>query len=320
MEITTPIAGPIITNPYVAGRPLTGASASLYVGREEVFCWFEENLGGPRPSNALLLYGERRIGKTSTLYQLVQGERGSRLRENKFRSMVPLYIDLQRLAGRPTDEWLQRLAGDISHKVGIAGLNVPPSERSAPDESSFAVFDRFLDQLETALPAGGFILIAVDEFEQVRDGIDSGRLDPNLLPFVRSQMQHRERIRFLLCGSKLLLDPFWRPIIDLTARYELEKLTHNEAVHLIRDPIAGALAVEDSAVEAIWEYTKGHAFIIQTICHRLVSLANRRRSYEPITFTDAEFVIRQLGAESQSPHEVSANPHEAMLTGEGTQI
>ena len=57
-----------ITNPYVVGRPLTGASASLYVGREDVFAWLAENLDVVGPPNALLPYGERRIGKTSTLY------------------------------------------------------------------------------------------------------------------------------------------------------------------------------------------------------------------------------------------------------------
>ena len=61
-------------NPSVVGRPLTGASAALFVGREDVFAWLAENLAAGGPPNALLLYGERRIGKTSTLYQLVEGE------------------------------------------------------------------------------------------------------------------------------------------------------------------------------------------------------------------------------------------------------
>lgn len=320
MDITSPLTGSIITNPYVAGRPLSGASASLYVGRDDVFVWFEENLGGPRPSNALLLYGERRIGKTSTLYQLVQGDRGSRLRENQSRSMIPVYVDFQRLAGRPTGEWLQRLAQDIAHKVGMAGVNVPPPEKGAPDETSFAVFDRCLDQLENTLPPGGFILVAVDEFEQLRDGIDSGILDPNVLPYLRSQMQHRERIAFLICGSKSMLEPFWRSLIDLTVRYELQRLTHDETVTLIRRPIAGALAVEERAVEAIWEHTEGHPFVIQTICHRLVSLANRRQSFEPVTLADIEYVIRQLDGEAHSAQGVVVFQNKPLITSEGTQI
>ena len=105
-----------LANPYVVGRPLTGASASLFAGREEVFAWLAENLTAAGPPNALLLYGERRIGKTSTLYQLVEGERGRALREGR-RRLFPAYVDLQRLAGCHTDEWLRRLARDIYRQV-----------------------------------------------------------------------------------------------------------------------------------------------------------------------------------------------------------
>ncbi len=137
----------LISNPYVAGRPLTGPSASLYIGREDVFGWFEENLSGSRPSNALLLYGERRIGKTSTLYQLVEGERGSAVRDNAGRSIFPAYIDLQRLAGRPTDEWLRRLARDICQKVNTSNLDRSTPDSGSAGETAFAAFDRCIDRL-----------------------------------------------------------------------------------------------------------------------------------------------------------------------------
>ena len=104
---------PNLANPYVVGRPLTGASSSLYVGREDLFAWLAENLDVAGPPNALLLYGERRIGKTSTLYQLVEGPRGRLLREGAARRLWPAYIDLQRLAGCHTDEWQGGLARDI---------------------------------------------------------------------------------------------------------------------------------------------------------------------------------------------------------------
>lgn len=311
-------AGTILSNPFVAGRPLTGASASLYVGRGEVFDWFQENLAGPWPSNAFLLYGERRIGKTSTLYQLVEGERGSRLRNSTGRSMIAAYIDLQRLAGRPTEEWLRRLAGDLARKSGTSHPSHSSPENGSLAETSFAVFDQALDRIESALPDNVFMLVALDEFEQVRDGIESGILDPSVLPFLRSQIQHRERIAFLICGSRSLLDPYWSPIIDLAARYEITPLSYDEAVSLIRRPIAGVLSVEDSAVELIWMQTDGRPFIIQTICHRLVSLANRRRSYEPITRHDAENVIRQLETEAYTILSATGKQNRPEYVAEGT--
>lgn len=286
----------LIANPYVVGRPLTGASAALYVGRDDVFAWLEENLVGTARPNALLLYGRRRIGKTSTLYQITEGERGRGLRQGD-RPLRTAYIDLQRLAGRPTDEWLRRLARDICNRVNTSML-----ARSVPDspvagESAYAVFERCLDRLEQTLPADHLILLAVDELEEIRAGIDAGTLSPDVLPFLRSQIQHRERIVFLLCGSPRLLDEFWRPIIDLTARQELAALTYEETLTLIRRPVEGVIAYEAAAEEAIWRLSGGQPFLVQTLCHRLVTLANRRHSHAVLRAEDVAGVMRQIERE-----------------------
>ena len=230
-----------LANPYVVGRPLTGASASLYVGREDVFAWLAENLDVVGPPNALLLYGERRIGKTSTLYQLVEGPRGRPLREGAARRLWPAYVDLQRLAGCHTDEWLRRLARDIYRQVAHHRPSRAMPRSLAGEDSAYAAFDRALDHLEQHLPAGDLILLAVDELEQLRAGIDAGALDPAVAPFLRSQAQHRSRLALVFSGSYGLLDDSWRPIIDLTARYELRPFDFEAAATLIRAPLAGTV-------------------------------------------------------------------------------
>ncbi len=285
-----------LTNPYIVGRPLAGASSSLYVGRDDLFAWLEENLiETPRP-NALLLFGRRRIGKTSSLYQLVEGERGESLRG---RGVIPAFVDLQRLAGRPTDEWLRRLANEIGRRAGVLG------DGRRRNESAYAALDRCLDSLEQSAPDDAHILIALDEFEQLRAGIESGALEPDVLPFLRSQMQHRQRVAFLVCGSSGLLEPFFGPIIDLTARFEIGELSFEESERLVRQPVDGLLSVGDDAVEAIWQITKGHPFHIQTICHRLISHANRNSSRQ-ITGEDVAQVLEQLDGEGMFRVFVSA--------------
>lgn len=297
INVATSRTTALVSNPYVVGRPLTGASASLYVGREDVFAWLEENLIGTARPNALLLYGQRRIGKTSTLYQITEGERGEGLRRSRERSLLTAYLDLQRLAGRPTDEWLRRLARDICNRVNTSML-----ARSVPDspvvgETAYAAFDRCLDRLEQTLPPDHLILLAVDELEQIRAGIEAGTLDPDVLSFLRSQIQHRERMVFLLCGSSALLNDFWNPIVDLTARLELSGLEYEQMSMLVRQPVAGILEYEDDAVEAIWRHTAGRPFLVQTVCHRLVSLANRRHSRDLIRAQDVEYVLHQMNKE-----------------------
>lgn len=297
MLVVPPSTRTLIANPFIVGRPLTGVTSSLFMGRQEIFDWLEENLAGTVRPNALLLYGQRRIGKTSTLYQLVEGEQGSRLREQSDRPLYPAYIDLQRLAGRPTDEWLRRLARDICHRVNTSNRDRSIPDSPEPGETAYAAFDRCLDRLEQTTPPEALILLAVDEFEQIRAGIEGGSLEPEVMLFLRSQIQHRRRIAFLLCGSNALLDEYWKDITDLTARCELGGLTYEQSVALIRRPLEGVLAVEDEAVDMIWERTQGHPFHIQSICHRLVSLANRRHSRAAIQPADVLDVVEHLDAE-----------------------
>lgn len=288
---------PLLANPYIVGRPLTGPTASLYVGREDTFDWFHENLSGTQRPNALLLHGQRRIGKTSTLYQLIEGERGRSLREDLKRPVIPAYIDLQRLAGRPTDEWLRRLARDICNRINTSGLDRSTPDSAVKGETSYAAFDRCLDRLEDTIPAESLILLALDELEQIQSGILGGTLDADVLPFLRSQIQHRSRIAFLLAGSKGLLDDFWWPIVDLAARCELRGLDYAQTEQLIRCPLEGILDYESQAVDLIWHHTGGHPFLIQSICHRLVSQVNRRHAREFVRVADVEQVVEQMQSE-----------------------
>lgn len=285
-----------LVNPYVVGRPLTGASASLYVGREEVFTWLAENLTTAGPPNALLLYGERRIGKTSTLYQLVEGERGRALREGR-RRLFPAYVDLQRLAGCHTDEWLRRLARDIYRQVAQQHPSRAMPRSRAGEDSAYDLFDRALDHLEQHLPADALILLAVDELEQLRAGIDAGLLDEAVFSFLRSQVQHRSRLAVLFSGSYGLLAESWRPLGDLTAHCELGPLDINSAAALIRQPVAGVLAYDDDAVACIWRQTGGRPLPIQSICHRLVSLRNRQGRRDSIGADEAQWAIDEAATE-----------------------
>ena len=63
------------TNPYVAGAPVT--DQRMFFGREDVFSWIEQNIGGQFSDNMLVIHGQRRVGKTSVLKQL-----GNRLPDN----------------------------------------------------------------------------------------------------------------------------------------------------------------------------------------------------------------------------------------------
>jgi AAA+ ATPase superfamily predicted ATPase len=59
---------PSHVNPYIAGSPVTGTE--MFFGREDVFSFVRRNLTGRHRDTPIVLYGQRRTGKTSVLYQM----------------------------------------------------------------------------------------------------------------------------------------------------------------------------------------------------------------------------------------------------------
>ncbi len=263
-----------VDNPYVVGKPLTAASESLYVGREDVFRWIEENLIGKTQPHTLILYGQRRMGKTSTLYQLVGGHRGKNIREYPGYPIYPVYIDLQRLAGCETAEFFDRLSHDISRNLHRRGIEVSPPASWSINGTIFRDFDGFLDKVEDKLPENGLLVLIMDELEQLQVSIERGQLSQDILSYLRSLMQHRTRVTFILVGTNQLVEDYWSIIFHVGISREIVSLTRDETERLIREPVAPMIQYDDLAVERIWLAARGHPYFSQLICHRLISATN----------------------------------------------
>jgi len=263
-----------VDNPYVVGKPLTAASESLYVGREDVFRWIEENLIGKTQPHTLILYGQRRMGKTSTLYQLVGGHRGKNIREYPGYPIYPVYIDLQRLAGCETAEFFDRLSHDISRNLHRRGIEVSPPASWSINGTLFRDFDDYLDKVEDKLPENGLLVLIMDELEQLQVSIERGQLSQDILSYLRSLMQHRTRVTFILVGTNQLVEDYWSIIFHVGISREIVSLTRDETERLIREPVAPMIQYDDLAVERIWLAARGHPYFSQLICHRLISATN----------------------------------------------
>ena len=288
-----------IDNPYVVGKPLTVASESLYVGREDVFSWVEENLLGKTQPNALILYGQRRMGKTSTLYQLVGGARGHTIREYPGHPIYPVYVDLQRLASCDTSEFFLRLSQIIARHLQSRGVQIDPV--SNMNGRAYYAFDLFLDQVESQLPANGLLIIIMDELEQLQESIERGKLTNDILPYLRSLMQHRSRLSFILAGTNQLVEDYWSNIFHVGISREIVSLRRDEAEKLIREPVQPMITYDDLAVDRIWLATQGHPYFTQLICHRLISDVNlESQRGKEITIEDVRQTIAKTIDEDDS--------------------
>lgn len=290
-----------IDNPYVVGKPLTSASESLYVGREDVFMWVEENLLGKTQPNTLILYGQRRMGKTSTLYQLVGGKRGQPIREYPAYPIFPVYIDLQSMAGCDTREFFERLSQTIARNLIKRDIRLTLPASWPENGGVYSTFDAFLDQIEAAMPANGLLVLILDELEQVQVSVENGRLSADILPYLRSLMQHRSRLTFILAGTNQLVEEYWSIIFHVGISREILSLNRDDIDRLIREPVAPMIQYDDLAVDRIWLATRGHPYFTQLICHRLISDANLEgRRSKQITIANVRDIIDHIINEDDS--------------------
>ena len=94
-------------NPYIAGNPLKGQE--MFFGRDDIFEKVRAHLVGEHQDNAIVIYGQRRTGKTSVLYQM---ERRLNRAEGRER-YVAVLVDLQRFGLKDVENFLWQLADSI---------------------------------------------------------------------------------------------------------------------------------------------------------------------------------------------------------------
>ena len=92
-------------NPYIAGAPVL--DENLFFGRDRLLDRILQTIH----NNSLLLYGERRIGKTSVQHQLKK--RLSSLKDPSYQFFL-VFIDLQ---GTPEDRFFATMAEDIFQEL-----------------------------------------------------------------------------------------------------------------------------------------------------------------------------------------------------------
>jgi hypothetical protein len=219
-----------IDSPYVIGVPLI-PQQELFVGRTDIGGRIEQLLLDRRRP-PLLLYGQRRTGKTSLLNNL------GRLLPS---SIVPLFVDLQGPATKASDHagFLYNLARGMSDSAQRErSLALPPLERESLTADPFTRFDEWLDQVEAAL-GRSTALLSFDEFEALDRALTQGRFnDADVLGMLRNLIQHRSRFKVLLAGSHTLEElERWAGYLINVQVVHISYLKEDEARMLVERPV-----------------------------------------------------------------------------------
>jgi type I restriction enzyme M protein len=283
-------------SPYVTGSPLEPDSGHrVFVGRDELIAEIRRHIG--THGNVVLLEGNRRSGKTSILKHLVGCD--------PIPGWLAVYSSLQggdgaaAAAGVPTVEVFRGIARSVARAVTTLGIDAPLPNgevikagkpilgiaRGCSDgigeQSPFADFSEYLELILSLLkPLRLGLLLMLDEFDKLQEGIDNGVTSPQVPENIRFLIQTYPRFSAILTGSrrlKRLREEYWSALYGLGTRISVDALDEQSARRVVIEPVRSTLAFSDDAVDRIVEVTARQPFLIQCLCNRIFDDAARSK-------------------------------------------
>ncbi|MEH2225553.1 ATP-binding protein [Nostoc sp.] len=278
------ITKPVI-NPYVVGDPVQN---HLFVGREDVIRQLEELWVMGHQLQSIVLYGHRRMGKTSILLNA----------GNCLGSQIQLaYVNLLSLGDSPqgVGEVLMAICDEISQTVKFP----PPSDADLLN-LPYRTFERYLKQVEVNLDGG--LIIALDEFEKIEDLIEAKKIPIDFMGFLRGLVQMSSKIAFAFAGLHTLeemtadyFQPFFASVIPIHVGFQERAATRQ----ILANPGNEDFLLDyiPEALDEIYALTYGQPYLVQLLGFQLVRRYNdfvfeQGRSRDPVfTVEDVEAVI-----------------------------
>ncbi len=252
--------------PYIAGGVVSKES---FFGREDILRLVETELRSPH-QNAVVLYGQRRVGKTSILKQLEY-----RLPESDF---VPIYMDLMNRARRPLGGVLYELARKVASTLPLEPLdpNCFDNEGRYFRESFLPIVYKTFENDE----ATRRLVFLFDEFD-VLDVLTTEKLPEttaawSFFPYLRELMTQEKRLGFVIVVGRKMeeLSTDFRAAFRIARYQKVSVLEEADARALIRQTEdEGSLRYTAAAVDRILALTAGHALFTNLSCGLLFNRA-----------------------------------------------
>jgi type I restriction enzyme M protein len=284
-------------SPYVTGSPLEPRHGhEVFFGRDDVIGQISRQIA--THGNVVLLEGNRRAGKTSILKHL------------EGRTAIPgwmaIYASLQgaegatEAVGIPTPEVFREIARSIATGLTKLGIDVPlPNGQVIPagkaafgtaracrdgigDEAPFADFREYLELLLSVLERLGLgLLLMLDEFDKLQEGIDNGVTSPQVPENIRFLIQTYPNFSAILTGSrrlKRLREEYWSALYGLGISVQVTALDLQSARSVVTEPVRGKLTYSPEAIERVVELTARQPYLMQCLCNKVFDYAVQTKS------------------------------------------
>ncbi len=233
-----------LSNPYIVGTPLSGEHG--FYGRKDTLRFVLDTLA-VETQNVIVLYGQRRIGKTSLLHQLIKRD------DERFHAVL---FDLQGKGREGLAAMLVDLATTIARSLSLIA---PDPATFDSDPNSFR--DDFLPQIYAELGKKRLLLL-FDEFDVLGDEPSSpdNQADDDLLAFLQKLIAEEQSLAYVFVIGRRIdeLPLHYRSLFKQAIFRRLSIMQPQETVQLITRPAAGVLDYAPDAIKAIVSLTSGH--------------------------------------------------------------
>jgi TIR domain/AAA ATPase domain len=269
-----------IENPFVFGNPVHPLADGLFTGRRDIALEIEQNILRAAQTPTLLLYGQRRMGKTSILNQLptLLGP-----------GFLPVTVDCQAPATGESQAALLRhvtrcLSSALNQRLGITpddaharqAKGAEPLPLDALQSDPYSVFEDWLDSYQKRLATDTHLLVCLDEFERLNTAVAAG-WGGRFLDALRHWLQHRPNFALMFIGSHTFeqLGPAWTDRFLSARRLKVSFLGAADVRKLLTQPTPTFnLQYAPGALEAIMAATHGQPFLTQALASELVHHMN----------------------------------------------
>jgi hypothetical protein len=260
-------------NPYIVGNPV--GDSPIFVGRTDILEEVLRVLRHPQ-DNAIVLYGQRRIGKTSVL-QALEAQLLKKI------AYYPILFDLQ----NRTTHSLAQIIQELAYKISDVLAQDKPDLGAIP-EMTFR--HTWLPAVLNRLPINTSLVLLFDEFDALEaHKSESDQAIKTFFAYLRELLiidQKRLNFVFVIGRNVSDLTQIALSLFKAIPTKRISLLGYDDTIKLVRfSEDNGSLHWSDEAIERVWQLTHGHPFLTQHLCSRVCGNIYFEKPAEPLTVT-----------------------------------
>jgi hypothetical protein len=251
------------SNPYSAGNPIK--SEEMFFGRDELFEKAHAHLD-QNPNHPIIIYGQRRMGKTSVLYHMQR-----RLNAlSGCERYATVLLDLQGFSLRGSDDFWEDMAAYIHFRLKHDYQLPKPDLTLFESDYKIAFREHFLPMVQSAIGERRLVLM-FDESLRFEEVVIQERLPFSIFDDLRQLMQNEAQISFIysLASPVSTLLPEFQKMFKDALTLHVTYFSQKVARALVTEPVAEFCEFSDAAIRYLLAFSGNHPYFTQAVCETL---------------------------------------------------